>query len=165
MDLVHDPSLTDDLRAVLRFADTVSQAHFRLSEIVGTLHGDRQLANVNRGVMRYLMTAGPRTVPDIAAWRATSRQYIQKIVDGLEAEGLVAFTANPAHRRSQLVKVTRKGEARVRAMIAREAALLEEGLSRSGARLDEIVAATALIGRFTEVVADMITEMEKEAQA
>ena len=157
MDLAHDASLSDDLRDVLRFADTVSQAHFRLSEIVGVVHGDRQLANASRGVLRYLMAAGPRTVPEIATWRATSRQFIQRLVDALADDGLVALKDNPQHQRSRLVAVTRKGRARVEAMVKKEVHLLEQGLVRSGASLAEVRAATNLIQRFIGVI-DTLTE-------
>lgn len=152
MELAHDASLSDDLRDVLRFADTVSQAHFRLSDIVGSLHGDRQLANASRGVLRYLMAAGPRTVPEIATWRATSRQFIQRLVDALAEEGLVTLKDNPQHQRSRLVAVTRTGRARVTAMVAKEVRLLEQGLARSGASLAEVRAATGLIQRFIGVI-------------
>ena len=152
VDLSHDPSLSDDLRDVLRFADTVSQAHFRLSDIVGAVHGDRQMANASRGVLRYLMAAGPRTVPEIATWRATSRQFIQRLVDALAEEGLVDLKDNPQHQRSRLVAVTRKGRARVSAMVAKEVRLLEQGLVRSGASIAEVRAATALIQRFIGVI-------------
>jgi DNA-binding MarR family transcriptional regulator len=157
MDLSHDASLSDDLRDVLRFADTVSQAHFRLSEIVGAVHGDRQMANASRGVLRYLMAAGPRTVPEIATWRATSRQFIQRLVDALVEDGLVTLKANPHHQRSRLVAVTRKGRARVEAMVAKEVRLLEQGLIRSGASLAEVRAATNLIKRFIGVI-DTLTD-------
>lgn len=160
MDLAHDPSLSPDLQALLRFADTVSQAHFRLSEVVGAVHGDRQLANPSRGVLRYLMAAGPQTVPEIARWRATSRQFIQRIVDDLEAEGLVALKDNPQHQRSRLVAVTRKGQARVKAMVAKEVRLLEAGLARSGASPAEVRAATELIRRFIGVIDTLIEEFD-----
>jgi DNA-binding MarR family transcriptional regulator len=152
MELAQDAFLSDDLRDVLRFADTVSQAHFCLSEIVGSLHGDRQLANASRGVLRYLMAAGPLTVPEIATWRATSRQFIQRLVDALAEDGLVALKDNPQHQRSRLVTVTRKGRARVSAMVAKEVRLLEQGLARSGASLAEMRAATDLIQRFIGVI-------------
>lgn len=157
MDLSHDASLSDDLRDVLRFADTVSQAHFRLSEIVGAVHGERQMANASRGVLRFLMAAGPRTVPEIATWRATSRQFIQRLVDALVEDGLVILKANPHHQRSRLVAVTRKGRARVEAMVAKEVRLLEQGLIRSGASLAEVRAATNLIQRFIGVI-DTLTD-------
>ena len=157
MELSHDASLSGDLRDVLRFADSVSHAHFRVSEIVGAVHGDRQLASTSRGILRYLMAAGPRTVPEIATWRATSRQFIQRLVDALAEDGLVALKANPEHQRSRLVAVTRKGHARVEAMVAKEVRLLEEGLRRSGASLAEMRAATILIQKFIGVI-DTLTD-------
>ena len=45
--------------------------------------------------------------PEPVAWIARSmglnRQGVQRIVNGLEKEGLVKFQFNPNHRRAQLV--------------------------------------------------------------
>jgi DNA-binding MarR family transcriptional regulator len=71
------------------------------------------------GFMRSLALLGPLTVPQIAQMRPTSRQRMQRLADELEAEGLVEFVDNPKHRRSKLVRVTRKGEARHRELTAR----------------------------------------------
>src|SRR5688572_12027599 len=71
------------------------------------------------GFMRSLALVGPLTVPQIAEMRPTSRQRMQRLADELAAEGLVEFIANPKHRRSKLVQLTRKGEARYREMNAR----------------------------------------------
>jgi hypothetical protein len=49
------------------------------------------------------------TVPDIARERSTSRQNIQILVDKLEAGGRVESMANPAHKRSALVRLTSEG--------------------------------------------------------
>ncbi len=38
-----------------------------------------------------------------------NRQNVQRIVNDLEKEGLVAFHSNPHHRRAQLVVLTDKG--------------------------------------------------------
>jgi DNA-binding MarR family transcriptional regulator len=64
------------------------------------------------GFMRSLALLGPLTVPQIAQMRPTSRQRMQRLADELEAEGLVEFIDNPKHRRSKLVRLTRKGDAR-----------------------------------------------------
>src|SRR5882757_10421543 len=64
------------------------------------------------GFMRSLALLGPLTVPRIAQMRPTSRQRMQRLADELAAEGLVEFIDNPRHRRSKLVQLTRKGEAR-----------------------------------------------------
>jgi DNA-binding MarR family transcriptional regulator len=71
------------------------------------------------GFMRSLALLGPLTVPQIAQMRPTSRQRMQRLADELAAEGLVKFIDNPKHRRSKLVQLTRKGDARYRELNAR----------------------------------------------
>jgi DNA-binding MarR family transcriptional regulator len=69
--------------------------------------------------MRSLALIGPLTVPQIAQMRPTSRQRMQRLADELAAEGLVEFIDNPRHRRSKLVRLTRKGGARYRELSTR----------------------------------------------
>lgn len=71
------------------------------------------------GLMRSLALLGPLTVPQIAQMRPTSRQRMQRLADELAAEGLVEFIDNPKHRRSKLVRLTPKGDARYREFDAR----------------------------------------------
>ena len=71
------------------------------------------------GFMRSLALLGPLTVPQIAEMRPTSRQRMQRLADELADEGLVKFVDNPKHRRSKLVRLTPKGEARYRELNAR----------------------------------------------
>src|SRR5262247_1945368 len=71
------------------------------------------------GFMRSLALIGPLTVPQIAQMPPTSRQRMQRLADELQAEGLVKLIDNPKHRRSKLVQLTRKGDARYREMNAR----------------------------------------------
>jgi DNA-binding MarR family transcriptional regulator len=71
------------------------------------------------GFMRSLALLGPLTVPQIAHMRPTSRQRMQRLADELAAEGLVKFVDNPKHRRSKLVQLTRKGDARYGELSAR----------------------------------------------
>jgi DNA-binding MarR family transcriptional regulator len=85
------------------------------------------------GFMRSLAVVGPLTVPQIAHMRPTSRQRMQRLADELAAEGLVEFIDNPRHRRSKLVRLTRKGETRYREMSARFLAIA----STMGAELGE----------------------------
>src|SRR6476646_4990985 len=70
------------------------------------------------GFLRSLALLGPLTVPQIAQMRPTSRQRMQRLADELAAEGLVEFIDNPRHQRSKLVRLTRKGAARYRALNA-----------------------------------------------
>lgn len=71
------------------------------------------------GFMRSLALRGPLTVPQIARMRPTSRQRMQRLANELAAEGLVEFIDNPKHRRSKLVRLTPKGDARYRDLDAR----------------------------------------------
>src|SRR5436190_5287694 len=71
------------------------------------------------GFMRSLALFGPLTVPQIAQMRPPSRQRMQRLSDELAAEGLVNFIDNPKHRRSKLVQLTPKGDARYRELNAR----------------------------------------------
>src|ERR671914_738541 len=71
------------------------------------------------GFMRSLALLGPLTVPQIAQMRPTSRQRMPRLANELAAEGLVEFIDNPKHRRSKLVRLTPKGDARYREMNAR----------------------------------------------
>jgi len=85
------------------------------------------------GFMRSLALVGPLAVPQIAQMRPTSRQRMQRLADELAAEGLVEFIDNPRHRRSKLVRLTRKGEAHYRELSARFLAIA----STMGAELSE----------------------------
>src|ERR671922_191040 len=85
------------------------------------------------GFMRSLALLGPLTVPQIAEMRPTSRQRMQRLADELAAEGLVRFVDNPKHRRSKLVQLTPKGDARYRELDARLLAVA----SSMGAALGE----------------------------
>jgi DNA-binding MarR family transcriptional regulator len=95
------------------------------------------------GFMRSLAVIGPLTVPQIAQMRPTSRQRMQRLADELAAEGLVEFIDNPKHRRSKLVRLTRKGDTHYRELSARFLAMA----STMGAELSE-----ADIRRTTEIV-------------
>ncbi len=84
------------------------------------------------GFLRSLALFGPLTVPQIAHMRPTSRQRMQRLADELANEGLVEFIDNPKHRRSKLVRLTPKGEARYRELNTRfltSAATMGAGLS------------------------------------
>jgi DNA-binding MarR family transcriptional regulator len=103
--------------------ETVALFH-RLRAAAEKVHGEGETSAARRGVLRSLAQGGPQTVPRMARARPVSRQHIQTIVDALAADGLVATVANPAHKRSVLVRLTARGKAAVRDIARREAALL-----------------------------------------
>jgi DNA-binding MarR family transcriptional regulator len=77
--------------------------------------GDRLVADLGLTSARWqvlgTIVAAERAQP--VAWLARdmggNRQNVQRIVNDLAAEGLVAFQPNPHHRRAQLVVLTDKG--------------------------------------------------------
>src|SRR6266480_1140818 len=85
------------------------------------------------GFIRSLALLGPLTVPQIAQMRPTSRQRMQRLADELAAEGFLEFIDNPKHRRSKLVRLTPKGDARYRELNTRFLAIA----STLGAGLNE----------------------------
>jgi DNA-binding MarR family transcriptional regulator len=107
------------------------------------------------GFMRSLALLGPLTVPQIAEMRPTSRQRMQRLADELAAAGLVEFIANPKHRRSKLVRLTRKGNARYREDEARFLAIA----STMGAGLRE-----ADIRRTTEIVRQLSDDAKARSE-
>jgi DNA-binding MarR family transcriptional regulator len=107
------------------------------------------------GFLRSLALIGPLTVPQIAEARPTSRQRMQRLADELAAEGLVEFVANPRHRRSKLVRLTRKGEARYREMSTRLLAIA----ATMGAGLSD-----AEIRKTTEIVRRLSAETKERSE-
>jgi len=74
--------------------------------------------------MEHLHEHGPATVPQIAAAKSVRRQSIQELVDRLGDHGLVTLASNPAHRRSPLVALSKKGRLLFAQVRARDARLL-----------------------------------------
>src|SRR5882762_6890358 len=77
--------------------------------------GDRLVAKLGLTSARW-QVLGTIVTADRAqpvAWLArdmgANRQNVQRIVNDLAGEGLVAFATNPHHRRAQLVVLTEKG--------------------------------------------------------
>jgi DNA-binding MarR family transcriptional regulator len=78
--------------------------------------GDRLVAGLGLTSARWqvLGTIVAAVRPQPVAWLARdmggNRQNVQRIVNDLEKEGLVAFQPNPHHKRAQLVVLTNKGK-------------------------------------------------------
>lgn len=88
---------------------------FRLSNRMLTA-GDRLVAELGLTSARWqvlgTIVASARAQP--VAWLARdmggNRQNVQRIVNDLASDGLVAFQPNPHHRRAQLVVLTERGK-------------------------------------------------------
>jgi DNA-binding MarR family transcriptional regulator len=88
---------------------------FRLNSLILTT-GDRLVAPLGLTSARWqilgAIVAADHRQP--VAWLArnlgANRQNVQRIVNDLHGEGLVAFETNPHHRRAQLVILTDRGQ-------------------------------------------------------
>ena len=87
---------------------------FRLNSLLLTA-GDRLVARLGLTSARWQILGAVAAVerPQPVAWLArnmgANRQNVQRIINDLHGLGLVAFEANPHHRRAQLVVLTDKG--------------------------------------------------------
>ena len=87
---------------------------FRLNNLLLTA-GDRLVAGLGLTSARWQVLGAVMDAerPQPVAWLARNlggnRQNVQRIVNDLQGEGLVAFEPNPHHRRAQLVVLTDKG--------------------------------------------------------
>ncbi|HRE60430.1 MAG TPA: MarR family transcriptional regulator [Micropepsaceae bacterium] len=128
---------------VAQLIDLIPLATLRLTAAADRLHEAAAISAAERSSLLALAQHGPRTVPQMAAARPVSRQYMQRCIDALESRGLVAAKRNPAHARSVLYAVTAKGDALVARLRAAEAPALAH-LCR-GLTAGEIAAATKVL--------------------
>ncbi|NVO17501.1 MAG: MarR family transcriptional regulator [Rhodoplanes sp.] len=111
--------------------------------------GDRLVAPLGLTSARWqvlgaiAMAGRAEPVAHIARDMGLTRQSVQRVVDAMAAENLVAFADNPHHRRAKLVALTERGRA------AYDAAILQHvGWSNALAETlapDEIARATAVM--------------------
>jgi DNA-binding MarR family transcriptional regulator len=87
---------------------------FRFNSLLLTA-GDRLVASLGLTSARWQILGAIAYAerPEPVAWLArglgANRQNVQRIINDLHGEGLVAFEANPHHRRAQLVVLTDRG--------------------------------------------------------
>ena len=89
----------------------------RLSATTGLLHGDAGLTAGKRGVLISLARQGPTSVAALAHQRPVSRQFMHRLIDEMAAEGWLETRANPDHKRSPLIALSRKGSSAVARVI------------------------------------------------
>jgi DNA-binding MarR family transcriptional regulator len=149
------PVLNNKAEAIAELMLEVAQCFFRIRALGQKTGLITSWGGGAFGFMRSLVLLGPLTVPQIAQMRPTSRQRMQRLADELEAEGLVEFVDNPKHRRSKLVRLTRKGDARYRELDARFLAIA----STMGVGLSE-----RDIRRTTEIVRQMSSDAKVRSE-
>ena len=153
--LVARPIVDSKAEAVAQLMLEVAQCFFKIRALGQKAGLITSWGGGAFGFMRSLALLGPLTVPQIAQMRPTSRQRMQRLADELAAEGLVKFIDNPKHRRSKLVQLTPKGDARYRRMSARFLAIA----STMGAALGE-----ADIRKAAEIVRQLSDDVKARSE-
>jgi len=116
------------------------------------LHGQGVPSAARRQLLRWLERHGAQTVPQMARARSVTRQHVQALVNLLAEAGYVEFMDNPAHKRSLLVRLTRRGRECVAALERREARILSQ--LNVGATSGELRQAAAVLGGVREALDD-----------
>jgi DNA-binding MarR family transcriptional regulator len=105
------------------FAEVAALAK-HLKKAIAQIHRQDDLPSGGRSVLQGIHRHGPQTVPQLARERSSSRQHVQVLVDRLAAAGHVEFRSNPAHKRSDLIYLTERGEEMLGTATEREANFL-----------------------------------------
>jgi DNA-binding MarR family transcriptional regulator len=100
----HTPAgaaLTNLLVEVIRLAEFFTHTGEALARPEGQ--------TLARWLVLETLDGGPKPVAEIARRLRLARQSVQRVADLLERDGLVAYEANPRHRRAKLARVTPSG--------------------------------------------------------
>jgi DNA-binding MarR family transcriptional regulator len=89
------------------------------------------------------LASQPLSVAHIARNMGLTRQAVQRLANEMERDRLVAFAPNPHHRRSQVLHLTAKGEAKYRTATERQRPWARKLAAGLGVR--QIGTATALV--------------------
>lgn len=131
-----DEALTELILEVFRL-------NGRLLAAGDALVGDIGLTSARWQVLGAIaLSPAPLPVAHIARNMGLTRQAVQRLVNELEADGLVRFAANPHHQRAKLVLLTARGQTAYAAAMKRQApwvAMLGQG---TGAKQVEAATAT-----------------------
>jgi len=94
-------AVTDLILEVFRLSGRLLATGDRLSRPVGQTSARWQVLGA--------IEREPRTVAQIARAIGLTRQSVQRTANRLEADGLVSYQDNPAHRRAKLVALAPRG--------------------------------------------------------
>ena len=93
--------MTSLLVEVIRLAEFFTQTGEALAKPEGQ--------TLARWLVLETLESGPKPVAEVARRLRLARQSVQRVADLLERDGLVAYQANPRHRRAKLARLTPAG--------------------------------------------------------
>ncbi len=102
----NDPSKAGEVLTSLIVPVIQLEAHFsRAGEAIAAAGGQ----TLARWLALEMVADAPATVAQIARRLGLTRQSVQRVADLLEQDRLTRYAVNPAHQRSQLVRITPLG--------------------------------------------------------
>ena len=150
--------MTTQTKTLTHLIREVRTCFNQLRTLAETLSADMEVNPSMRAIMESLSQKVPRTVPDLAKERGTSRQHVQKVINSLLDEDLVLTVENPEHKRSVLYLLTPKGDQVFREIRQREAApmrSLAQALDQS-----DIAVAADVLARMNQQLSHLINQGE-----
>ncbi len=115
-------------------AERLQSAAVHLLRRVRETDAGTTLSPARLSALSVLSQGGPRALGELAAAEHVKPPTMTAIVRALQAEGLVTRTPSKKDRRVVIIKITRKGQSRLRAARRRRNAALEELLAGLGMR-------------------------------
>jgi DNA-binding MarR family transcriptional regulator len=144
------PTDTDAQTDPITLAGRLRPVVFRLGRILRQ-HDDSGLPPATLTALAVIDRAGPLTLGELAAEEQVSPPTITKLVDSLEARGLVERVRDEADRRVCRVRIAPRGRRRLEASRTRRTAWLATQLRDATAEeLDHLLAALPLLERLTK---------------
>lgn len=100
-----------------------------------------------------VVSDGPRTVAGAARRLGLARQSVQRVVDGLVADGDLELRENPDHARAPLVAITPSGATVLAELVRRSDADRATLLERAGVTAADLDGARAVLRRLSSALA------------
>lgn len=122
-----------------------------LKNLAEEMHKDLNVNASMRAVLEAIAEQD-QSVPEIARKKNVSRQHIQVNVDVLLEMGLVQLQGNPAHKRSPIITLSKKGRGVFTEIRKREAIALKKMADHfTGA---ELGSAAATLGKLNDITVE-----------
>jgi DNA-binding MarR family transcriptional regulator len=147
---VTDCRMPTDATSLLTLLNEIHWVSAELKKRAAGSPEEQRVLLATRGLLQTLADRGQQTVPAIAEARNTSRQNIQIIANRLADLGCVEFVTNPHHKKSDLLRLTPKGQALLTSNAAEETRTITD-LSPH-LRKTEVDAAVACLGHLRSLL-------------
>jgi DNA-binding MarR family transcriptional regulator len=96
-------------RVLSELLNEIAYTYFPLRAAGDALTARFEQTTAEWGLLRSLDAKGPMTVAALARSRPVARQWIQRLANQLEQQGLIEFIDNPEHKRAKLMRITAGG--------------------------------------------------------